>query len=144
VNLTSGPMALFLLAAGLAAAAAALRWAVPRHPADSEIWDATKDLSVTPSTGMFRAFDDVGHSRWQRRLEWLEGDTAAFSTTAYPRLVLLVDQTLLLRHGIRRGNEPQQARQLLGEQLWKLLEQPPARAPNPGQLAALVERIENI
>jgi hypothetical protein len=106
-----------------------------------------------------RPFADV--SRLEDRLAWGGSDLDHFNSAVRPVLVRLADERLQ-RHGVTRQSHPESARQLLGEQLWRLADDPapastastastasPDRAarlkepgPTPAQLAPLVERLE--
>ena len=58
--------------------------------------------------------------------------------------LLLADERLRQRHGISRTGDPRRARELMGERLWAFLYAPPARPPNPRELAAVVEDMERL
>lgn len=89
-------------------------------------------------------FDTAGLTWWERRLNWVDGDPQAFNTTIHPRLVALVDERLRLKHGISRADNPDRACQTTGVDLWNLLGEPPAIAPTPRQLAAIITQMERL
>jgi hypothetical protein len=82
--------------------------------------------------------------RWDERLVWAERDGSRFGHLVVPRLADIVDERLRQRHGISRTNEPERARALLGEDLWTLLRDPPARVPDPRALASIVAKVEEL
>jgi len=91
-------------------------------------------------------------SRLEDRLAWGGSDLDRFSSAVRPVLVRLADERLQ-RHGITRQSHPESARQLLGEQLWRLATdaapadrtgRSPEPGPTPAQLAPLVERLESL
>ena len=90
-----------------------------------------------------RPFADV--SRMEDRLAWGGVDLEHFDRAVRPVLIRLADERLQ-RRGITRAAQPEQARQLLGEQLWTLVTGPSVAAkapgPTPAQLTPLVERLE--
>ncbi len=92
-----------------------------------------------------RPFRDV--SRMEDRLAWGRMDLDHFDSVVRPVLVGLGDERLQ-RHGITRASHPEQARRLLGEQLWTLATGPSMASkdpgPTPAQLTPLVERLESL
>ncbi len=61
-----------------------------------------------------------------------------------PLIADLVDERLRQRHGLTRDGDPERARALLGDPLWKLLEKPVKRTPAPRELAAIVAQLEKL
>ena len=92
-----------------------------------------------------RPFADV--SRLEDRLAWGRMDLDHFDSTVRPVLVALADERLQ-RHGLSRSEHPEQAKQLLGDQLWTLITGPSlaskAPGPSPVALTPLVERLESL
>ena len=98
--------------------------------------------------------------RWEQRLEWSRSDPDAFARTVVPMLGELADERLRLHHGITRASDPRRARELLGEPLWLVLDDPGRRPPRsrvgPGSqrrpndqahvrdMAAYVESLERL
>ena len=82
--------------------------------------------------------------RWERRLSWVaeQRDRNQFAAVVQPRLVELADLRLRLRHGVTRAGDPAAARAILGDPLWTFMSVPVSGEPTPGELAALVARIE--
>jgi hypothetical protein len=83
-------------------------------------------------------------SRWQSRLSWSQKEPDRFASTVRPRFADIADERLRQRHGITRTGDPRRARELMGERLWAFLYAPPARPPNPRELAAVVEDMERL
>lgn len=81
--------------------------------------------------------------RWEARLDAVDSDPARFSRTVLPVLADLTDERLRQRHGVSRTTDPQRARELLGEPLWRLLTEP-GRPPRRRELATHVETLENL
>ncbi len=103
---------------------------------------AVRDTRIDPTEvpdGIQLALD-----RWKARLSLIERDPSRFMSNVRPRLAEIVDERLRQRHGVSRVSDPRRARELMGERLWMLLFSPLARAPNPGELAAVVDDMEKI
>jgi hypothetical protein len=83
-------------------------------------------------------------SRWDTRLSWSERDPQRFMSLVRPRLADIADERLRQRHGVTRADDPLRARELLGERLWTFLYAPLASAPNPRELAAVVDDMEKL
>jgi hypothetical protein len=81
---------------------------------------------------------------WEHRLDWAQSDPDRFSRNVLPVLAELTDERLRLRHGITRQSDPRRARQLIGEPLWLLLDDPGRRPPRPRDLATYVETLERL
>jgi hypothetical protein len=82
--------------------------------------------------------------RWEHRLEWSQSDAGRFSRNVLPVLAELTDERLRQRHGITRDSDPQRARELLGEPLWRMLAEPDRRPPKTRDLTAHVETLEKL
>jgi hypothetical protein len=82
--------------------------------------------------------------RWVTRLSWSERDPQRFLSVVRPRLADLADERLRQRHGVSRAEDPVRARELMGERLWMFLFSPSARAPDPRELAAVVDEMEKL
>lgn len=75
---------------------------------------------------------------WQVRAAG-EGDTWAQSLQ--PQLTALVDERLARTHGIDRSTDPDQAREVLDPELWRLVTDPHHRPRSAKALRAVIERI---
>lgn len=82
--------------------------------------------------------------RWELRLDRAQSDGSAFSSNVLPLLAELTDERLRQRHGITRASDPQRARELLGEPLWRMLAEPDRRPPKARDLAAQVTTLEQL
>jgi hypothetical protein len=82
--------------------------------------------------------------RWEQMLEWSHSDGDRFSRTVLPVLAELTDERLHRRHGITRASDPVRARELLGEPLSRLLDEPGRKPPRPRELQAYVEVLEKL
>ncbi|GAB1689478.1 hypothetical protein [Krasilnikovia sp. M28-CT-15] len=82
--------------------------------------------------------------RWEVRLDWAQSDADQYSRNVLPVIAELTDERLRLRHGITRASDPRRARELLGEALWRTLEEPGRRPPKGRDLAAYVETLERL
>jgi hypothetical protein len=82
--------------------------------------------------------------RWEKRLSWSRRDPDRYAKMVRPRLAEIADERLRQRHGITRTSDPMRAREIMGEHLWTFLIAPPARPPNPRELAAVVKDMENL
>lgn len=85
-----------------------------------------------------------GARRWVSRLAGDAYDRDDFSQRTYPMIVTMVDERLRLRHGIERRRDPQRARAVMPEELWRFVTQPPRRRPRPAQLTLLARQIKNL
>jgi hypothetical protein len=81
-------------------------------------------------------------SRWDDRFVWGERDPGRFAALVVPRVSDLVDARLRQRHGITLAGAPEQARGLVGEELWQLLHYTPSRVPSPQDIASIVAKVE--
>ena len=81
---------------------------------------------------------------WERQLEWSQSDAAKFASHVLPTLAELTDERLRQRRGFTRASDPQRARELLGEPLWRFLAGPGRRGPKPRDLAEHVARMEQL
>ncbi|GAB1645125.1 hypothetical protein [Krasilnikovia sp. MM14-A1259] len=82
--------------------------------------------------------------RWELRLDWAQSDADQYSRNVLPVIAELTDERLRLRHGITRASDPRRARELLGEALWRTLEEPGRRPPKAREVAAYVETLERL
>jgi hypothetical protein len=82
--------------------------------------------------------------RWEQRLAWSQSDPEAFSRIVLPVLAELTDERLRLRHGITRASDPRRARELLGEPVWAMLNEPRSRSPKARDLSMYVETLERL
>jgi hypothetical protein len=82
--------------------------------------------------------------RWELRLDWSQSDADRFSRNVLPVLAELTDERLRLRHGLTRASDPRRARELIGDPLWQLLEDPGRRPPKRAELATHVEALERL
>ncbi|WP_432979994.1 hypothetical protein [Dactylosporangium sp. CA-233914] len=81
-------------------------------------------------------------AKWDDRFVWGERDPGRFAAVVVPRFTDLVDARLRQRHGITLSGNPEQARRLVGEDLWKLLHYTPSRVPSPQDIASIVAKVE--
>jgi hypothetical protein len=81
-------------------------------------------------------------AKWDDRFVWGERDPGRFAAVVVPRFTDLVDARLRQRHGITLAGAPQQARRLIGEELWQLLHYTPSRVPSPQDIASIVAKVE--
>ncbi|MET7400845.1 hypothetical protein ABZS66_45935 [Dactylosporangium sp. NPDC005572] len=93
--------------------------------------------AVPPADGIRLA---VG--KWDDRLIWGERDPGRFAALVVPRVTDLVNGRLRQRHGITLTSAPEQARELVGEELWQLLHYTPSRVPSPRDVASIVAKVE--
>jgi hypothetical protein len=82
--------------------------------------------------------------RWEQQLNWAQSDAGRFSRNVLPVLAELADERLRLRHGITRASDPQRARELLGDPLWRLLAEPDHPPPKARDLTAHVGALEKL
>ena len=82
--------------------------------------------------------------RWEQRLDWSQSDADRFSRNVLPVLAELTDERLRLQHGITRASDPRRARELIGEPLWQVLDDPGRRRPSKQDLAGYVEALERL
>ena len=81
-------------------------------------------------------------AKWDDRFVWGERDPGRFAAVVVPRLSDVVDARLRQRHGITIAGAPEQARKLVGEELWQLLHYTPSRVPSPQDIASIVAKVE--
>jgi hypothetical protein len=86
----------------------------------------------------------VAVRHWEQRLEWWQNDADKFSRNVLPVLAELTDERLRLKHGITRSSDPRRARELVGEPLWRILQEPGRRSPKARELSTYVEALERI
>jgi hypothetical protein len=82
--------------------------------------------------------------RWEFPLDESQRDADRFSSIVLPALTELADERLRLRHGITRASDPHRARELLGEPLWQVLNEPGRRTPKARDVSAYVDALERI
>lgn len=82
--------------------------------------------------------------RWEQRLDWSQSDAERFSRNVLPVLSELTDERLRLRHGITRASDPRRARELIGEPLWQLLDDPGRRPPKRPDFEIYVQALERL
>ncbi|GAA3450151.1 hypothetical protein [Dactylosporangium matsuzakiense] len=104
----------------------------PRSPGRRDLRDA-----IPTGDGILLAV-----AKWDDRFVWGERDPNRFSAVVVPRFTDLVDARLRQRHGITLAGHPEQARKLVGEDLWKLLHYTPSRVPSPQDIASIVAKVE--
>lgn len=135
---------MIILAAGLAvlgllAARAGLPAALPSRPA-SRLPDEPDELREFPS-----------YQRVRGAVSWSRVSARHFDSVTRPLLARLLTTALAERHGLDADRDPGRARELVGEDVWPLLD--PARpgsadtfAPGPdlADLRAVVERLEEL
>ncbi|MEV0727835.1 hypothetical protein [Polymorphospora sp. NPDC050346] len=80
--------------------------------------------------------------RWETVLARAQNDPERFNQVVLPALGELVDERLRQRHGFTRATDPERARALLTDPLWKLLTTPARRKPRPADIAAAVAQLE--
>ncbi|WP_067793544.1 hypothetical protein [Actinomadura formosensis] len=144
--LVAGTPAVVLLAAGLAvlgllAARAAVPAALPPLGAVAgEETHGTDDLQQFSS-----------YWRINRAVSWSQVSARHYDSTARPLLTRLLAVALADGHGIDLSREPERARELLGEELWPLLD--PGRpasgdtfvpGPDSATLHAVAIRLEEL
>ncbi|WP_433210735.1 hypothetical protein ACQP00_48755 [Dactylosporangium sp. CS-047395] len=93
--------------------------------------------SIPPRDGILLAV-----AKWDDRFVWGERDPNRFAAVVVPRFTDLVDARLRQRHGITLAGQPDQARKLVGEELWQLLHYTPSRVPSPQDIASIVAKVE--
>lgn len=87
---------------------------------------------------------ELALGRWNNRLSASERDPQRFLSVVRPRLAEIAEERLRQRHGVSRADDPQRARQLMGERLWTFLFAPLTGVPNPRELADVVEDMEKL
>jgi hypothetical protein len=115
---------------------------IPSPPATrSDVWGVTDDGAdrSPPTDGVVRAVQ-----RWEARFGWTERDPTRYKSAVHPRLYELVDERLRQRHGITLRSDPNQARALIGEQLWTFLHARVAHTPTAREMAAVIDEMERI
>ncbi|MBT8227951.1 MAG: hypothetical protein HKP61_22750 [Dactylosporangium sp.] len=85
----------------------------------------------------------VAVGRWAGKLA-LSGNGKSGRTNITEWLGDLADERLRLRHGFTRASDPQRAREMMGEHLWRMLRNPSTGGPTPRDMAALAKRIEEL
>lgn len=82
--------------------------------------------------------------RWERRLSVTDGDPEWHDRVVRERLAGLVGERLRQRHGVRLATDPDRARAVLGDPLYRFLTGPVTRTPGPAELDRLITRMEEI
>ncbi|HET9077134.1 MAG TPA: hypothetical protein VFN68_09390 [Acidimicrobiales bacterium] len=80
----------------------------------------------------------------RQQVQWGLESPERFGQVLQPTLASLADDRLRRRHGVERGADPEQARELMGDDLWKVVAEPVTTVPTLRRLAQLVERIEQL
>jgi hypothetical protein len=80
----------------------------------------------------------------ERRLDTASKDVAEFDWSVRPLLAGLITDRLNYKHGINIDAQPDQARALMGDQLWQIISSQSGRATrrDPAWLTEVVRRIE--
>jgi hypothetical protein len=101
-----------------------------REPAWLRVGDLVRPPRVTRpgEPGAVSGGEDgmaVAVRRWIRLLEWgdttVVADSGRFARTVGAHIGELVDERLRQRYGITRASDPERARAIVGENLWRLL-----------------------
>jgi hypothetical protein len=95
--------------------------------------------SVAPTDGARYAIN-----RWEDRLSWGERDGSRFASIVLPRLADLIDERLRQRHGFTAKADPERARAVLGEDLWRFMTQVSTRAATPRDVASIIAMVEGL
>lgn len=83
--------------------------------------------------------------RWEVPLGWTRREDLDRYLRAVPKMLReLTDERLRQRHGLTIASDPESARALVGEELWKILTTPVKRPLAPRDLAASVSRLEKL
>lgn len=82
--------------------------------------------------------------RWDRRLEWGTRSLERYRSSVAGRLADLASERIRQRHGFSPAQDPQRARQLLGETTWRVLFGAQEAAPTLRDLSAAIERLESV
>jgi hypothetical protein len=104
-------------------------------------WPGQDQWAELPRDGLHLAT-----ARWDTRLGWmrLRDGPEQFARNVQPRLVEIIDERLRLKHGITRAREPERARAVLGETLWRFVTAPVTWSISGRDVAALIEAMEGI
>jgi hypothetical protein len=90
-----------------------------------------------------RPFADV--RRWEERLDLIRGDRDYYARVVHPSIAAVVDERLRVAYGVTRAEHPERARELVGPRMWEFLSTDrPRRLPSPAELAAIVEKVEDL
>lgn len=82
--------------------------------------------------------------RWDRRLEWGTTGPERYRASVAGRLAELASERLRQRHGFTAEQDPQRAREVLGEATWRLIYGPGDLAPSQRELSAAIQRLESL
>lgn len=100
--------------------------------------------ALPPRTGESEDGLRLAVRTWDNRLDYSRGDPAHLMHIVLPGFADIVDERLRLKYGIIRAAEPDRARAIIGDELWRFLAEPPARGITPQQIAAVVARMEDL
>ncbi|MGH3096548.1 MAG: hypothetical protein ACRDMV_11195 [Streptosporangiales bacterium] len=88
------------------------------------------------------AFARIGHITGL--LDFVPAEARHFEYGVRPLLVELIDDRLRRHHRIDRRAQPERARQIVGEELWTLVEAEQSQSPSSRRLRGWVEEIERL
>lgn len=126
----------------LACLLAALGWRVTaliRRRTPAPVHPEVGHVEVWPYT---RAFGRVDHI--SELLDFARTGTRHFEYGVRPILVDLVDDRVRRHHGVDRRRDPEQARAIMGEDLWSLVTTEQQESPGPDRLRKWVTAIERL
>lgn len=89
-----------------------------------------------------RPFARIGALRQQ--LEWGLDSAERWRRSLQPELASIAEDRLGRHHGVDWRRSPDRARQLLGEDLWRVIAEPSDTVPTWRDLGRLIERIEQL
>ena len=123
-----------------------LRWIEARPLPETLVRSSTELVSADQAEASSRDGMVAATRRWETRLSFvrLHGDRSQFARSVQPKLVELIDERLRLRHGVVRAAEPERARALLGEPLWRFATVPIRKNPSLRDLTELIRLMEDI
>jgi hypothetical protein len=122
-----------------------LRWVDARPLPDSLTRPSADLVSADQAEASHRDGLVMAMRRWETRLSFvrLHGDRGAqFARTAQPQLVELIDERLRLRHGVVRAADPERARSVLGEPLWRFVTAPVRKNLSIREVSELISLME--
>ncbi|GAA4979798.1 hypothetical protein [Actinopolymorpha pittospori] len=112
----------------------------PAPPSQSLV---REDTEMTVYGVPDRPFADV--RRWEERLDLIRGDRDYYARVVHPSIAAVVDERLRVAYGITRTEHADRARELVGPGMWEFLSTDrPRRLPSPAELAAVVEKVEDL
>jgi hypothetical protein len=123
-----------------------MRWIDARPLPDSLIRPSAELVSADQAEASSRDGLVSATRRWETRLSFvrLHGDRTQFARSVQPKLVELIDERLRLRHGVVRTVDPERARALLGEPLWRFTTVPIRKNPSLRDLTEVIRLMEDI